>query len=756
MLDIGDNPEVPQPREMIELEGTFEKLENELKEINLNAESLKRTFLELTELRHILKKTQNFFDEMQEHGGLPNDDLQVQLLNEEGGLAGAQANIKLGFVAGVIVRERLASFERMLWRVCRGNVFLRQAEIDQPLEDPILGDHVLKSVFIIFYQGDQLKTRVKKICEGFHATLYPCPDTPADRREMIGGVVSRIDDLNTVLSQTTEHRHRVLVAAAKNIRNWLVKIRKIKAIYSCLNMFNLDVTQKCLIAECWCPLYDLDRIHLALRRGNERSGSSVPSILNRMQTAEIPPTYNRTNKYTKAFQNLVDSYGVANYRELNPAPFIIITFPFIFATMFGDAGHGFIMTLFAAWMVSKERGIQSQKNRNEIFNTFFSGRYLIFLMGIFSIYTGLLYNDIFSKSLNVFGSAWIGEKVFVQSQMNPTTQYRQIPYPFGIDPIWQVSQNKIMFLNSFKMKLSVIIGVGQMLFGIILNFRNFRHFSDRISIIAEFVPQVVFLMSIFGYMNLLIFFKWLEYDGTRAGCAPSILISLINMFLFKYPSEPCSFHPMFSGQRFLQNCLLLAAFVTIPWMLCLKPFMLKKQQDYFKWLEYCREKQLKQQQQTTEYAPDQEAINVDQDLINSTPNQKPDKNFDLVEICIHQAIHTIEYILGSISHTASYLRLWALSLAHAQLSEVLWNMVLRVGLSCDSRNPFICAIITFFTFYFWAALSFSVLILMEGLSAFLHALRLHWVEFQSKFYKGTGVAFVPFRYVLINLDNLIS
>lgn len=44
----------------------------------------------------------------------------------------------------------------------------------------------------------------------------------------------------------------------------------------------------------------------------------MPPILNRMDTFEDPPTYNRTNKFTNAFQALIDAYGVASYREVNP------------------------------------------------------------------------------------------------------------------------------------------------------------------------------------------------------------------------------------------------------------------------------------------------------------------------------------------------------------------------------------------------------------------------------------------------------
>ncbi|ULU02278.1 hypothetical protein L3Y34_002083 [Caenorhabditis briggsae] len=803
MLDTGENPDAPLPREMIDLEATFEKLENELREVNKNEETLKKNFSELTELKHILRKTQTFFEEVDHDrwrileggGGRSGGSTEEQspLIdigdNEDDSMrhfSAQAAMLRLGFVAGVIQRERLPAFERLLWRACRGNVFLRTSEIDDVLNDTVTGDPVNKCVFIIFFQGDQLKTKVKKICEGFRATLYPCPDTPQERREMSIGVMTRIEDLKTVLGQTQDHRHRVLVAASKNVRMWLTKVRKIKSIYHTLNFFNIDVTQKCLIAEVWCPIAELDRIKMALKRGTDESGSQVPSILNRMETHEAPPTYNKTNKFTKGFQNIVDAYGIATYREINPSPYTMISFPFLFAVMFGDMGHGVIMFLAALFFILKEKQLEAARIKDEIFQTFFGGRYVIFLMGVFSIYTGFMYNDIFSKSVNAFGSSWTnsirheyiddvlekGEKASeAQWMLVPELAYDGNPYPIGVDPVWNLAEgNKLSFLNSMKMKMSVLFGIAQMTFGVLLSYKNFTYFKSDLDVKYMFIPQMIFLSSIFIYLCIQILAKWLffgsapgsvlgyTYPGTN--CAPSLLIGLINMFMMKSRNAgfvdeegnivpQCWLSTWYPGQATIEIVLVILALVQVPIMLFAKP-----------WLLYQREKKQTRYSTlggsgggaSTSQSVRADIAQDDAEVVHA-PEQTPkpaghghghgDGPLEMGDVMVYQAIHTIEFVLGCVSHTASYLRLWALSLAHAQLSDVLWTMVFRNAFVLDGYAG---AVATYILFFIFGSLSVFILVLMEGLSAFLHALRLHWVEFQSKFYGGLGYEFAPFSF----------
>ncbi|ESO84217.1 hypothetical protein LOTGIDRAFT_108161 [Lottia gigantea] len=758
--DFGENPKAPAPKEMVDLEAQFEKNESELREVNTNAEALKRNFLELTELREVLKKTQTFFSVV----NLPNivGEAQHALVIEESGPAQA---VQLGFIAGVIPREKVPPFERMLWFACRGNVFLRYEEIQQPLEDPHTGEAKHKAVFMIFFQGEQLKARVKKICEGFRAALYPCPESTQERQEMLRGVTTRLEDLKMVLNQTEDHRRRVLVGAQKEIRNWIIKVEKIKAIYHTLNMFSFDISHNSLIAEGWCPVQSLEEVRRVLKEGEKLSGSTIPSILHPLKTKEVPPTFFKTSRFTQGFQNIVDAYGVATYQEVNPMPYTIITFPFLFSVMFGDAGHGTLMFLFGLWMVIKEKSLLSQKSNNEIWNTFFGGRYIIMLMGLFSIYTGMIYNDAFSKSFNIFGSAWHstytdgdlqGDGETATLVLDPGPFYRNgTPYPFGIDPIWQSAKNKITFLNSFKMKMAVILGISQMVFGVCLSIFNHLHFKMIVCLFCEFLPELIFLLALFGYLIFMVYYKWLVFDVTESGCAPALLIQYINMFMFKYEDASektdCDVQATFyENQQTIQTIFVIMAVLSVPVLLLVKPFYLRSLHNAKTHPPKVEKDTSKSVNGKSKPVGEDVKVSYGHALIN---HGEDEEEFEFSEIFIEQAIHTIEFCLGCISHTASYLRLWALSLAHAQLSEVLWTMVLHIGLSMDMQ--YLGGLIIFVVWMFWANLTIAVLLVMEGLSAFLHTLRLHWVEFQSKFYSGNGYLFQPFGFKhILDIDSL--
>ncbi|XP_073669247.1 V-type proton ATPase 116 kDa subunit a 1 isoform X2 [Paramisgurnus dabryanus] len=736
---------VPCPRDVLELEFTFEKLEQELREINRNHDALRQNLVELMDMDSLLRMTEDFFEEAESLLSCsepPSEDsmcmtVTSRINSRRNSSVSTGGLLHLGFIAGVIKQERFPAFEKVLWRLFHGNFVLRHAEIQATEELQAKRGPAKKDVFIIFVQGDHVREKIRKVCDGFHASLYSCPNTMHERKEMSSNIVLRMEDLRMILRRTEEYRAGALIKAADHIYEWNSKVKKMKAIYYTLNLCNIDITQKLIVAEIWCPVSDLTLVQNALIKGSEQSGSSVTPVLNRIQTQQIPPTFNRTNSFTEGFQTIIDAYGVGTYQEINPAPYTTVTFPFLFAVMFGDCGHGLVMTLLAVWIITQAECFR--KCKNELTDVLVGGRYIILLMGLFSIYTGLIYNDCFSKSFNIFGSSWFVRPMFQPHgpwhnetlhtcdhlQLDPVVPgvYSGDPYVFGIDPVWNIASNKLTFLNSFKMKMSVILGVSHMLFGVILSLVNYVYFRNFQDILIEFVPRLIFMLSLFGYLVFLILYKWCI--TVRSDVAPSILLLFINMMLFDYQSHQ---YYLYKGQKAVQIFLVVTAVLMVPVLLLVKPLLIYRTQMKTK------------QQVFGNSVNDQQGV----DTRSSFSQHQRDETVGMCDVFVYQAIHTIEFCLGCISNTASYLRLWALSLAHAELSEVLWRMVLQVGLRFSSGmgSPLTLALL----FAAFGILTVAVLLVMEGLSAFLHALRLHWVEFQNKFYEGSGHKFTPLSF----------
>ncbi|KAJ3604713.1 hypothetical protein NHX12_029452 [Muraenolepis orangiensis] len=744
------NPVAPLPKHVMATMEQLQRLEAELSEVNRNKEKLQRNLRELREYTHMLLLTKNFVQRSSEHEPHPARYEEFPFLEKEAAMDYSMQRLgaKLGFISGLIQRPKIEAFERMLWRVCKGYTILSYSEVDEYLEDPDTGELTKSVVFLISYWGELIGQKVKKICDCYHCHLYPYPSSSEERTDVVEGLGTRIQDLHTVLLRTEDYLRQVLKKASESVCMWFIQVKKMKAIYYILNLCSLDVTNKCLIAEVWCPVGDLGAVRQSLEEGSRKTGATVPSFVNRIPSTDTPPTLIKTNKFTSGFQNIVDAYGVGAYREVNPAPFTVITFPFLFAVMFGDLGHGIIMALFAFWMVMCENNRKLKNTRNEIWNTFFEGRYIILLMGLFSIYTGLIYNDCFSKSLNLFGSGWSPKAMFTAHvwtdadlaanrflSLDPNiTGVFNGPYPFGIDPIWNLASNRLTFLNSYKMKMSVILGIVHMSFGIILSVYNHLHFRKKYNLYLVFLPELLFLWCLFGYLVFMVVYKWLAFSAAESRLAPSILIHFINMFLMQGGAT----RPLYPGQAGLQVFLLVIALLSVPVLLLGKPL-------YLYWLHTGGGRQgLGMYRLSLMRDHDMEEGSSHSDLSTSREHQKEEINF--ADEFLHQSIHTIEYCLGCVSNTASYLRLWALSLAHAQLSEVLWGMVMRVGLRVDNSLGILFLVPVFGLF---AVLTVSILLVMEGLSAFLHALRLHWVEFQNKFYSGTGIKFSPFSFSLL-------
>ena len=780
----------------------FDLIENEISENDKRIHELvdshsqiREDLVNLIEKKHVLLKAAELVRTSADFGNFSEVDSGENFIK--------QSASNLNFMAGVVNAENEMKMKRMIFRISRGRAVTTFYSLEINNDEYLLTTSVRqrgmsladkesmkkeigrleklssliqskdvgmmntkKKIFTVIFTGGEeniLLQKLLKVCEVFQASRYPVPRNSEVNNE-IEKIQKEIDDKKNLLVNIEKNLNEFFATSntlnnKRGIKYSLYKLffEEEKLVYTTLN--------KCILRETfvdgqvWIPKEMLNKVNNVLQdlfQGQENKLSAHLEEIPQNEETK-PPTYIATNSFTEVFQTVVDTYGIPRYQEINPGYFTIVTFPFLFGVMFGDIGHGFILLVFSIYLCLFNDKISKEKS---MLKGILFARYFLLLMGFFAVYCGLLYNDFLSIPV-YFSSCYYADynstnttnftDYFTDNSTDNSTNDTPLPvlnktkgctYSFGLDPVWYIASNELLYTNSLKMKLSVILGVVQMVLGIVLKGVNSIFEKNFIEFIFVFIPQLILMLALFGYMDFFIIVKWNTNYDNKEYLAPDIKTFLMNIVL--HLGDLPDVQQKSTGEKedwilftdrntlvLIHRIILLVSFLCIILMLIPKIFI-----NYFK--------------AKNKYALNNNAQNImnsdEQQRFNEDLLQRPQREIiepHISDFIVETGIETIEFVLGTVSNTASYLRLWALSLAHSQLSVVFFSKLLCLF---NVNNELANAIGLVFMFLIFAGSTFIVLLFMDMMECFLHTLRLHWVEFQNKFFFADGYKFEPFCF----------
>lgn len=640
-----------------------------------------------------------FYSPMIEQGNSENEDLsEISVKSELTSTSPLEMHSleSLPSVTGFVHNESLHRLQNMIWRVTRKNAIMHFGHS--------AGEH---TPFCVFTASPLMVQKIFQIANSFSRSVYQFPSNLNEIENLISSIESEITQTETVCQQAIQSNQEYLSGISSKFWGWLYQVQKEMVVWSSVDFGDFEAAESSVVYKGWVPRRFSSQLPHMMSNATIQSGSPV-AIQIRCTPAEQmpdmnPPTFIETSNFTYPFQLLNDSYGIPNYNELNGGAFYCM-FPFLFGVMFGDIGHSFFyilltIVMFAIGPITRKNG----GDLGEIGVMIDRMKWLLFFASLSSLYCGFIYNECFGIPINIFGTHY---QIDHNSSHTSSYVYKKTDnsiYPFGVDPTWLFKENELIFTNSMKMKLSIVMGMIQMVFGLFLSLINHLKHKKWAEIITVWIPEFMYLVPFFGYLVFLILKKWtIEFEGNpffpaaQQNNGVNLIQTMIGMIL-NYGEETPELH-LYDGQWGVQKIITIIFFASIPLFLFAKPVL---------------------------------------EIIE----KHNEKNFSVLEILVMNLIHVIEFCLSALSHTASYLRLWALSLAHSQLSHVIHDELFLIPL--NQENPVIRTIATFIGFTMYAGMTVAILLLMEAFSALLHAIRLMWVEFSSKFYGGMGYPFEP-------------
>ncbi|EIJ87694.1 V-type H+-transporting ATPase subunit a [Nematocida parisii] len=635
--------------------------------------SIEKHYYRVAQLAQIMKDTGEAVEKMEEDVIVLQD---MQRISTEGFKdlefeTGKMENVGLEYVAGVISKDQIFTLEKFLWKSLHGNLCFVSVEMVTPT----------KMGFICFTHGEKAIERVRNICTKINARIIRYESQATERKEGdLLNVSENLSQLTKLHKINTEAFYTEIKNISREIVIWKYYIIREIEIETALSKLQMNKDNSYLTGEGFILKRNEERFGKLIKKIGEVHGDAAAEII-AIPEGTMLPTHFDTNPITQCFQDLTNVYSMPMYKEINPTIFSVSTFPFLFGVMFGDVGHGLIFIGMGFYFLRK----QKVTDLPDLVEILYNARYLFIFMGLWAVYFGFLYGDFMGCS---FGSQLSG---YTESGV------RKGLCLFGIDYTWHHAENSSVFVNSLKMKMSIVFGFFHITLGMVLGAINAVYNKNMITLLGVIIPQFIIFFGLIGYMVFLIIFKWCTGYSTW----PGIISVIIDMASFKTPETP-----IYPGQGLIQTLIMVVVLASFPVMLLAEP-------------------------------------------VYRTITKKMHKNSSLSDVWLHSLIEGIEFTMGLISNISSYLRLWAVSLAHAELSKIIFSKTVgneEMSLAFRSISSIM-----------WLGATLVLLIGLEGLSATLHSLRLHWVEFGSKFFKGDGLLFNPFTFkpgVLLNSDRI--
>lgn len=515
----------------------------------------------------------------------------------------------------------------------------------------------------------------------------------------------------------------------------------------------------------WVSLEKAQRIRRIIEKVTEDTAIIEISVPN-FQEGEFP-TKMENPKRLAVYEGLVKSFGIPKYTEIDPTKLIVFTFPLFFGMMFPDVAHGGLLAIITGLVLLWKR---RKPVITGMLKYLLDGAGLLFVCGISAVIFGFLFGS-------VFGSHYVIDPLWYN--------------PFPSDPSMAAGAN-------FKfLRLAIIIGVVEISFGLILKFRNL--WSENRRKLAFFQPLCLIWLYLGAFLIIfseefsVMFMSWFSSTGGinfNMTNLISILISPEPPTVFDYLALWNSFninsmwYITINPLKVLEPLTLGGYFIDTRWWHTLE---LIAQINYIQGDPLFHEMLVNIQtivtHNTSPYftlyylLPGEHEIQTI--VVRSASAGFPVFHLPPVNIIFYTCVITpaiaslvgtiafsheksegfsegIDYLISLLSHSVSFARIFALAAVHLVLSEIFlgipwplsWPPALAttyevIEYTVPGMTP-ISGVEAVSQPLIWAAVGTIFVMLLEGLVSFLNSLRLHWVEFFSKFYVTGGRAFTPF------------